>query len=189
MTRVRRLSPFLLLVTALLLEGCGPKRPPASATGGGTAPRTTSPSRAQTDVVDSGPDVRPLDSDLASGQDIAFSDASGEGGPLADVYFEYDQSSLTDATRATLAQHATWIKTHSGVQTTVEGHCDERGTAEYNLALGDQRAQSVREYLVSLGIPKDRLAAISLGKERPLDPGHTEAAWAKNRRAHFRVSR
>jgi len=187
MTRARLLSPFLLLVSVLLLEGCGPKRPPASATGSGA--RATAPSSAESDYVDPGPDVRPLDSDSASGEDITFSDASGEGGPLADVYFEYDQSSLNDAARATLAQHATWIKAHPGVPVMVEGHCDERGTVDYNLALGDQRAQAVRDYLVSLGVPRDRLAAVSLGKERPVDPGHTEAAWSRNRRAHFRVSR
>jgi peptidoglycan-associated lipoprotein len=138
-------------------------------------------------VVESGPDVR-LDSDSTSGQDITYSDASGEGGPLADIYFEYDQSNITDAARATLAQHATWLKAHH-VAVAVEGHCDERGTVDYNLALGDRRAQAVRDYLVSLGVAKERLSAISLGKERPVDPGHTEAAWAKNRRAHFRVSR
>jgi peptidoglycan-associated lipoprotein len=139
--------------------------------------------------VDSGPDVQPFDSESATGTDITFSDASGEGGPLTDIYFDYDQSGLTDAARATLAQHATWIKSHPGPRITVEGHCDERGTVEYNLALGDQRAQSARDYLVSLGVPGDRLAAISLGKERPLDLGHHEAAWAKNRRVHFRVTR
>jgi peptidoglycan-associated lipoprotein len=189
MTRVRGSFPILLAALAIVgvVSGCGPKRPPASATGSGARPRTTSGGSDTT--VDGGPELRPLDSDSALGADMTFSDASGEGGPLADVYFEYDQSSLTDATRATLAQHATWIKGHTGARITVEGHCDERGTTEYNLALGDQRAQATRDYLVSLGVPKDRLAAISLGKERPVDPGHTESAWAKNRRAHFRVTR
>lgn len=188
MTRVQRSFHTLLAALAIvsLAGGCGPKRPPASGAGGAT-PRTTTPS-ADSDVVDTGRDVQPFDGDSASGADM-FSDASGEGGPLADVYFEYDQSGLTDAARATLAQHATWIKTHAGPRITVEGHCDERGTVEYNLALGDQRAQSARDYLVSLGVPRDRLTAISLGKERPLDPGHGETAWSRNRRAHFRVSR
>jgi len=190
MTRVRLSSSLLLLVAAslMLIEGCGHKRPPASATGAGTYPRASSPGSGA-EPLDSGPDVRPLDSDLTSGEDITFSDASGEGGPLADVYFEYDQSALTDAARATLAQHATWIKAHGGAKLSVEGHCDERGTVEYNLALGDQRAQAARDYLVSLGVTRERLNAISLGKERPVDASHTEAAWARNRRAHFRVSR
>jgi len=189
MTRARLSYSLLLVVAAslLLLEGCGHKRPPASATGPGSYPRAGSTGSGE--PVDAGPDVRSIDNDLTSGEDFTFSDASGEGGPLADVYFEYDQSSLTDAARGTLAQHATWIKGHGGAKITVEGHCDERGTVEYNLALGDQRAQAARDYLVSLGVPRERLNAISLGKERPVDPGHTESAWAKNRRAHFRVSR
>jgi peptidoglycan-associated lipoprotein len=188
MTRVHRSFPALLAALAIvgLVVGCGPKRPPASGAAGAPGARPTS--TPDTSVVDTGPDVRPLDSDSAMGADM-FSDASGEGGPLADIYFEYDQSNLTDAARATLAQHATWIKGHSGPRITVEGHCDERGTVEYNLALGDQRAQAARDYLVSLGVPRDRLAAVSLGKERPVDPGHNESAWSKNRRAHFRVSR
>jgi peptidoglycan-associated lipoprotein len=190
MTRARGSFPVLMAAVALvgLVSGCGPKRPPASTTGSGAHPRTTTSSGSDT-AVDGGPELRPLDSDSASGADMTYSDSSGEGGPLSDVYFEYDQSALTDATRATLAQHATWIKAHAGARIAVEGHCDERGTTEYNLALGDQRAQATRDYLVSLGVPKDRLAAISLGKERPVDPGHTESAWAKNRRAHFRVTR
>src|SRR5262249_61067655 len=96
--------------------GCGPKRPPASSTGSGARARTTAPSGSET-TVDSGPELHPLDSDSASGADM-FSDSSGEGGPLADVYFEYDQSALTDATRATLAQHATWIKGHASARIT-----------------------------------------------------------------------
>ena len=75
------------------------------------------------------------------------------------------------------------------MKVTVEGHCDERGTVDYNLALGDQRARAARDYLVSLGVAAERVRVVSLGKERPMDAGHDEAAWAKNRRAHFAVSR
>jgi peptidoglycan-associated lipoprotein len=188
MNRSPRSFPIVATALALALAiGCGPKRPPATGSGAPPPPRGTS-GGSGTEVVDTGRDIQPLDSDAAMGADM-YSDASGEGGPLSDVYFEYDQSALTDAARATLQQHAGWIKAHSGPRITVEGHCDERGTVEYNLALGDQRAQAARDYLVSLGVPRDRLTAISLGKERPLDPGHSESAWAKNRRAHFRVSR
>ena len=88
-----------------------------------------------------------------------------------------------------LARHAEWLKARPAAKVTVEGHCDERGTVEYNLALGDKRAHAVRDYLVSLGVPADRLQAVSYGKERPMDSGHGEAAWAQNRRAHFAVSR
>ena len=91
--------------------------------------------------------------------------------------------------RALLEKHALWLQNHRTARVTVEGHCDERGTVEYNLALGDQRAQAVVSYLVSLGVAADRLKAISYGKERPVDPGHDEAAWARNRRVHFFVTR
>ena len=121
--------------------------------------------------------------------DFAVSDASGEGGPLTDIYFDYDQATLSDAARAALEKHARWIQARPTARITVEGHCDERGTVEYNLALGDRRAQVTRDYLVGLGVPKNRLNAVSFGKERPVDPGHEEGAWAKNRRAHFAVAR
>jgi peptidoglycan-associated lipoprotein len=135
--------------------------------------------------VESGPDLAPVDQD-----DFSVSDpATGEGGPLSDIQFDYDQSSLTDAARATLEKHALWLQGHREARVTVEGHCDERGTAEYNLALGDERARAARNYLVQLGVDSARLRTVSYGKERPLDPGANEAAWARNRRAHFLVAR
>jgi peptidoglycan-associated lipoprotein len=125
-----------------------------------------------------------------SAEDLATSTfATDEKGPLADVFFDFDSASLTDAARATLEKHAAWLQTHREAYVLIEGHCDERGTVKYNLALGDKRAQTVRDYLVSLGVPAARLATVSLGKERPLDPGHDEAAWARNRRAHFALRR
>jgi peptidoglycan-associated lipoprotein len=114
---------------------------------------------------------------------------SDEGGPLADIQFEYDKASLTDTAKGILEKHALWLQAHRDAKVRVEGHCDERGTVEYNLALGDKRAQAAQEYLVSLGVARDRLSTVSFGKEKPLDPGHGDSAWAKNRRAHFRVGR
>jgi peptidoglycan-associated lipoprotein len=115
-------------------------------------------------------------------------DANTEGGPLADIRFELDSSALSDAARQTLGQHAGWLKAHAGARVTIEGHCDERGTVDYNLALGEHRARAVMEHLVSLGVAAGRLHTVSFGKEKPLDPGSDEAAWAKNRRAHFVVA-
>jgi peptidoglycan-associated lipoprotein len=131
-----------------------------------------------------------VDASGLAGEDIRGGiDVTTEGGPLEDIYFEFDQYSLTEAAKATLARHAEWLKARPAVKVTVEGHCDERGTVEYNLALGDKRARATMEYLVGVGLGQERLSAISLGKERPKDPGHGEEAWAKNRRAHFAVSR
>ena len=115
-------------------------------------------------------------------------DANTEGGPLADIHFELDASTLSDAARQTLGQHAAWLQGPRWRRVTIEGHCDERGTVEYNLALGEHRARAASEYLVSLGVAEGRLHTVSFGKEKPLDPGSDEAAWAKNRRAHFVVA-
>lgn len=189
----RRLLVFVLLVL-LPIVGCGhKKRPPVVA--GGTQPTTTPADRGSVPSqaplpVETGPDVQPIDNDMARGEDFTVSDPeTGEGGPIEDVHFEYDSSSLTDQARAILDRHAAWLKAHPGAKVMVEGHCDERGTVEYNLALGDRRARAARDYLVSVGVPSDMLRTTSYGKERPLDPASGEAAWARNRRAHFLVSR
>ena len=88
----------------------------------------------------------------------------------------------------TLRKKAQWLKENSAVSVTIEGHCDNRGTNEYNLALGDRRAYSAKVFLIDLGIAETRLQTLSFGEERPLDPVETEEAWAKNRRAHFVIS-
>jgi peptidoglycan-associated lipoprotein len=182
---------FLALALAVLAYGCPSKRPPALATsapgeeGTGTAD-TTAPLPAEEPIVE-GPDVRPIEGEGASGADIPGGAFSGEGGPLVDVRFELDSAALTDEARTVLEKHALWLQGQREVKVVVEGHCDERGTVEYNLALGEQRARAVREYLVSLGVSAARLRVVSYGKERPLDPGGDEAAMARNRRAHFNV--
>ncbi len=98
------------------------------------------------------------------------------------VFFDFDQYNLKSSSQATLERQAAWLKTYSGVTLTVEGHCDERGTREYNLALGARRANAVKDYLVSLGVDPSRVTTISYGKERPAELGSNEAAWAANRR-------
>jgi peptidoglycan-associated lipoprotein len=102
-----------------------------------------------------------------------------------DVRFDFDKSEVKEDGRKTCRVVADYLKKHPQARMLVEGHCDERGTAEYNMALGERRATAVMTYLVSLGVPKAALSTVSFGKEKPLDPGHDEGAWAKNRRAHF----
>jgi len=104
---------------------------------------------------------------------------------LEDVHFEFDKSTLTALAREILDENAKKLKENAGIKVIIEGHCDERGSREYNLALGERRAVSVKNYLLSLGIEDKRMKTISYGEERPLDPGHNERAWALNRRAHF----
>lgn len=107
---------------------------------------------------------------------------------LADVRFDFDKSVLKPQDRETLKKHADFLMKNKNYDVVIEGNCDERGTAEYNLALGERRAIEAQKYLISLGVEKNRIKTISYGYERPLDPGHNEEAWAKNRRDHFVIN-
>jgi peptidoglycan-associated lipoprotein len=106
-------------------------------------------------------------------------------GDFTDAFFDYDSFVLRDDARAGLDKVARLLRDHADVNVTIEGHCDERGTAEYNQALGEKRANAARDYLANAGVPAARLQTVSYGKERPFAEGHDEAAWAQNRRAHF----
>ena len=108
---------------------------------------------------------------------------------LADIHFDFDRSDLRNDAKETLSRHAQVLRANPGLNALIEGHCDERGTEEYNLALGERRAERVREYLVSLGVSVNVLRTISYGELRPEASGSNEAAWAENRRAHFTLSR
>ena len=105
-----------------------------------------------------------------------------------DIYFEFDKSTLTPAAQDNLMRKAEWLRENPDTMVTIGGHCDDRGTNEYNLALGDRRAESAKAFLVDLGIDASRLTTISYGEERPVDPRNNEEAWAKNRRDHFEVN-
>jgi peptidoglycan-associated lipoprotein len=105
---------------------------------------------------------------------------------LAPVYFDYDKSDIRSDQRGALADNAKALEANADVaRVVIEGHCDERGTNEYNMALGQRRADSVKSYFVNYGIPRTKLSTVSFGEERPADPGHTDDAWARNRRAEF----
>ncbi len=105
-----------------------------------------------------------------------------------DVYFDFDKSDLTPVAQDNLTQKAEWLRENPDAMITIEGHCDERGTNEYNLALGDRRAESAKSFLVDLGIDASRLTTISYGEERPVDPRQNEEAWATHRRGHFVIN-
>ena len=104
---------------------------------------------------------------------------------LSNVYFAFDDFSLSEEAKKTLVENAAWLMNNPQRKIVVEGHCDERGTEEYNIALGERRSNSAKRYLVNLGVKSIRLSTISYGEERPADPGHNETSWAKNRRAQF----
>ncbi len=113
---------------------------------------------------------------------------SGSAGSLQTIYFAFDSASLTQEAKETLKNNAEYLKAQSSVNVQIEGHCDERGGVQYNLALSEKRSKSVKDFLVALGVKSNRLATIGYGKERPVDLGHDEAAWAKNRRGNFVVT-
>ena len=153
--------------------------------------RTSDP--AGTTQGDAGMDKNASDEqDLTSSRDITDgSDSMSSDNTMMihveDIYFEFDSSTLTPESQELLTKKALWLKSNSTVNVVIEGHCDDRGTSEYNLALGDRRAASTKAYLVELGISPSRMVTISYGEERPLISGQNEKAWAKNRRAHFEV--
>ena len=109
--------------------------------------------------------------------------------PLKDINFDFDKYNITPVAQGILKDNAAWLKANPAVKVQVEGHCDERGTSEYNMALGNRRAKSTFDYMKGLGIDGARMSTVSYGKELPLDPRHNEEAWAKNRRAHFNVQK
>jgi peptidoglycan-associated lipoprotein len=183
---MRRLVCSILVLGAV--SACGPKTtpvarpapPPPDTVAGG---RTPGPPEPVAEPVIVPPE--PLSEDAIRSASL---DDLNKNSPLKPVFFEYDSAEVTSAQQTVLNENAATLKKYSTWTITIEGHCDERGTPEYNLALGERRAVAARAYLVSLGIPASRLRTVSYGKEFPFDPGHEESAYAKNRRAHFVIT-
>jgi peptidoglycan-associated lipoprotein len=177
MRGARKVAISGLLLAALLLSlvvGCG--RKPKVAT-------DTTPAPAPVQVIPETAPPPPAAPAPTPTVDYANLDPSGYG--IADVFFPYDAFTLSEAAMATLENNARIMKEHAAVSYLVEGHCDERGTVEYNLALGEKRARVVQDYLVTLGVSAARLRLVSYGEERPFVNGSDESAWSQNRRAHF----
>jgi peptidoglycan-associated lipoprotein len=129
--------------------------------------------------------VTPAPAPLAPPAPAPAPPAPAAPSPLKDAFFDYDKSALRDDAKAALTDNVKWLRDNAQAKLVVEGHCDERGTSEYNLALGERRAKAVVDYLTAAGIDKARIRWISYGKERPFVLGHDESAWRWNRRAHF----
>lgn len=180
-----------LLLLSVVVTGCSKKQapvtkpaPPPNLSSGITTPDENE-STSESARVSETPLIEALDEDGISAR--ALEDLNRDS-PLRPVFYGLDSSELDESGRATVAANAQILKKYPKWAITVEGHCDERGTAEYNLALGERRAAAVKSYLVSLGIAADRILPVSYGKEFPFDSGHTDAAWASNRRAHFVIT-
>lgn len=182
-------TPVVLSVMLLIAFGCAKKQEVKSTD---TAPTATGPSAPATEAPPAGIATETLkpEAPVRESERLAAAEAGAAvtreiPSPFQDIYFDYDQSALREDAKSVLASVADHMKKNQGAKLLIEGHCDERGTPEYNMALGDRRAESARAYLRSLGVPASALSTVSFGKEKPLDPGHGEGAWAKNRRAHF----
>jgi peptidoglycan-associated lipoprotein len=189
----RRASFSLIVVAVIVALGataCQKKVPPV-ARPTAPAPPVTSPEPSKPPAPPEPARETPVTSPSPMAEDRMLSaslDEINKNSPLRPVFFGYDSSEVSAEAQKILEGNAEVLKKYKGWVVTIEGHCDERGTAEYNLALGERRAVAARTYMVSLGIPADRLRIVSYGMEFPFDPGHTEAAWTKNRRGHFVVT-
>ena len=186
---MRRLGVVALLLIATL--ACGGKKPPLArpappppaAPPVAAALRPPAPPEPVAEPIVVPPE--PIREDTISSASL---DDLNRNSPLKPVFFDYDSSEITAAGQVVLDQNAAALKRYPSWGVMIEGHCDERGTAEYNLALGERRGVAARAYLVSIGISADRLRTVSYGKEFPFDSGHDEAAYVKNRRAHFVIT-
>jgi len=169
MMRFSSQMKLVVLAAALALAACTskPEAPPAD-NGPGPGPETSAPVQSTNIVPGSAEDLR-----------VNVGDT---------VHFDYDKYEILDADKGVLQRQATWLAKYPAVRVTVEGHCDERGTREYNLALGARRANAVKEYLVSLGVASGRLETVSYGKERPMCTDSSESCYAQNRRGVTTIS-
>ena len=175
-----------LSVAALVGAGCA-KKQTVKSEGTQGAPSAAAPGTVGEAPVKEAPVTAPPApaERLASAAEAGVAATQEKPSRFDDVLFDFDKSEVREDGRKTSQAVAAYMKKNPKAALLIEGHCDERGTAEYNMALGERRATAVMTYLVSLGVPKAALSTVSFGKEKPLDPGHGEGAWAKNRRAHF----
>ena len=189
MSRLRVALPAVGLCLALGLSGCAKKAPaPAPPPPPAPAPTTPAPPPPPPPPPPApAPEApRPLtEEELFARKSL---DELNAEKPLGDVFFTYDSATVSEEGRATLQKNMEWLRKWSSTRVLVEGHCDNRGTPEYNLALGEQRAASVRDYLVSLGLPADRVTIVSKGEEQPFCNEEAESCFSQNRRGHFLIT-
>ena len=187
MQSLRAAVVVALLLILMISAGCGKKKPATSPAPPAVPPGVTTPPDTPAQPVEERTPVatEPIAEDTIGAKSL---DDLNRDSPLKPAFFGLDSAELDAAGQGVVQSNAELLKKYGSWVITIEGHCDERGTAEYNLALGERRAVAVRTYLVSLGISPDRVRTVSYGKEFPFEPAHTEAAWSKNRRAHFVIT-
>jgi peptidoglycan-associated lipoprotein len=173
----------LVLVASAAIGACGKKTPPVAPPPAPVAPQPPPPAPPPPPR----PEVAPQVDEYTRIKSMSAEEIE-KSGLLGEIFFDFDKAEIRDGDRATLAKNADALKRFDFLRVTVEGHCDERGTVEYNLALGERRARAAYDYLVSLGVPADRLKTVSYGKEVPVCSVSNEGCWQRNRRAHFTVT-
>jgi peptidoglycan-associated lipoprotein len=191
MTRVRRFAYVagLCVILALVVAGCH-KKVPAPAPAAPPPPPPTAPATPPPPPPPPPPAPTPAPRPLTEEEIFArksVAELNAER-PLDDVYFDLDKSEIREDAKGRLQKDADWLKKWTSTQISVEGHCDSRGSAEYNLALGSRRANAVKEYLANLGVPASRLTVVSKGKEQPVCSENAESCWQQNRRGHFVIT-
>jgi peptidoglycan-associated lipoprotein len=191
MTRVRQFASVLglCLILAVVAAGCH-KKVPAPAPAPPPAPPPTAPATPPPPPAPPPPAPAPAPRPLTEEEIFARKsvDQLNAERPLDDVFFDLDKSEIREDAKGRLQKDADWMKKWTTTQVSVEGHCDSRGSAEYNLALGSRRANAVKEYLSNLGVPAGRVTVVSKGKEQPVCAEAAESCWQQNRRGHFVIT-
>jgi len=182
MTARRFVVALTAVSAAVALSACSRHAPTTTAEA--RPPAETRPPAREVAPPPGASTAKDVEADVLT-QDLATLNRKGY---LVDAYFDFDQADLRADARDGLAKDAAWLKKYPSIRVLLEGHCDDRGTEAYNLALGDRRASAAREYLVSMGIPESRIQTVSYGKERPFCDSDTEACWQENRRDHVTVT-
>lgn len=194
---VKTFAATMAMLALLILPACPKKTPPPKVAPQVDTTGTIPPVPTMTTTTDTAPQPVPNPVDFVEPKtdtvatemlpnNIEEANRLAQSrGYIQDAFFNYNESTLSADAQSALTASANWLKSHPQYNLLVEGHCDERGTEQYNLALGDHRAQTAKDYLVTLGVDAGRIRTVSYGEERPFDPGHDEAAWAKNRRDHL----
>jgi peptidoglycan-associated lipoprotein len=191
---VKAFAVTFALLALLVAPACHKKTPPKVAPAVDTNPtvptvpmltNTTETAQTVTDPPDFVPRTETVSTETLPNDIEEANRVAQSRGYIQDAFFEYNEAALSASGQSALQASATWLKRYPQYNLLIEGHCDERGTEQYNLALGDRRANIAKEYLATLGIDTSRIRTVSYGEERPFDQGHDESAWAKNRRDHL----
>jgi peptidoglycan-associated lipoprotein len=188
MRRSVRVFAAVALAAVVGVSACGKKKPaplPAPPPAAPAPAPTTQPAPPPPPPPAPAPERTPSEEEIFAKKTLEQLNAEK---PLEDAFFELDSSEIREQAKPTLQKNADWLKHWSSTKVMIEGHCDSRGTAEYNLALGERRAAAVRTYLVNLGVPSDRVTTVSKGKEQPFCQEEGESCWSQNRRGHFIIT-